>query len=143
MAGLLELWELLCQFPDVLGIHEIPSIDDLACSLDIGSVAGLQQQGGAGSSPTLAIIETVLQEAFDAAIDIAADASSDVKSRDLGPALPALKVTRFSNLTGIGTSACRMHPRTHVVQMLVLWLFDGLTLQLHLFGIHGNGSSYL
>ena len=98
------MWEFLCQFSEVLALDEIPSIASLA--IELGATTSSENlTADAATADTSestiipAIIDSLMREAFDAAIEIAADASPDVKPRELGPAFPAIKVLRLSPLT--------------------------------------------
>lgn len=112
-AGVLEVWEFLCQFSEMLGLEEVPSISSLA--LDLGlSTNSNSSSPEVASSIILTILETLMREAFDSAVDIAAEASADVKPRDLSAAFPPIRVC---------THCCR--PHIHMLSAARIALVSG------------------
>ena len=115
--GVLEVWEFLCQFSEILGIEEIPSISSLAVDLGVASPSSAHMQNNNGYNThlsggvILAFIDALMHEAYDAAIDIAAEASPDVKPRDLSAAFPALRVR----------SLCTVQLCRQGVDFMIVW----------------------
>ena len=94
-VGVLEVWEFLCQFSEALGINDIPAIESLAHDLGVATscASAPPQEAGVSTNDTVMnLIDALTREAFDAAVDIAAEASPDVKPRDVAAAFPSIKV---------------------------------------------------
>lgn len=118
-AGVLEVWELLCQFSEVIGLPDLPSIADLAQELGVASSpANSLQPHTAEQQPAvlLALVDLLLHEAFDAAIELAAEASPDVKPRDLNAAFPPIRVSQ----------CCRSYHKACLQGAMQCWLSIGI-----------------
>ena len=103
-AGVIETWEFLGSFREVLALPRVPALADLEASLaDPG--AG----GGAAERAAMALVLLVAEEAFAAAAAVAAEADPDVRLRDLESAFPVIRVRRTMVPWPIGCTTCAQH----------------------------------
>lgn len=86
-AGVIEAWEFLGSFGEVLALGRVPALAALEASL-ADPAAG----GGAAEKAMMALVVLVAEETFGAAAAVAAEADPDVRQRDLESAFPVIRV---------------------------------------------------
>lgn len=86
-AGVIEAWEFLGSFGEVLALGRVPALAALEASL-ADPAAG----GGAAEKAMTALVVLVAEETFGAAAAVAAEADPDVRQRDLESAFPVIRV---------------------------------------------------
>ncbi|KAK9822217.1 hypothetical protein WJX81_007608 [Elliptochloris bilobata] len=93
LAGVIETWEFLGSFREVLALQRVPSLADLEASLADPAAAG-----GAAEKVAMALVLLVAEETFAAAAAVAAEADPDVRQRDLESAFPVIREDTWADV---------------------------------------------